>query len=251
MVGRHGDGWKVRVAEAPERGRANDAVLALLARTLGVPRASADARLRPRGARQGRRAGRHRARTRSSGGSRPPEREADGGRHEPFPRGAARTSASASRRRSGTSTRRTRGHRGRDGRGRRHARQRQLRRHGDVTYDREIDYSLEENSETVLREIDAALQRIEDGTYGVCEGLRQADRGGAARGDPVDAPLHRRRAQAGDAVNEPARVVDVRVGSSNDALTPFSSAERSLAARPWQWLGARRDRDSRRSPPTS
>jgi len=38
-------------------------------------------------------------------------------------------------------------------------------------------------------------------------------------------------------VNEPARVVDVRVGSSNDALTPFSSAERSLAARPWQWLG--------------
>jgi RNA polymerase-binding transcription factor len=37
-----------------------------------------------------------------------------------------------------------------------------------VTYDRELDYSLEENSETVLREIDAALQRIEDGTYGVC-----------------------------------------------------------------------------------
>jgi len=40
VVGRHGDGWKVRVAEAPERGRANDAVLALLARTLAVPRAS-------------------------------------------------------------------------------------------------------------------------------------------------------------------------------------------------------------------
>jgi DnaK suppressor protein len=39
-----------------------------------------------------------------------------------------------------------------------------------VTYDRELDYSLEENSETLLREIDAALQRIEDGTYGVCEG---------------------------------------------------------------------------------
>jgi RNA polymerase-binding transcription factor DksA len=38
-----------------------------------------------------------------------------------------------------------------------------------VTYDRELDYSLEENSETVLREIDAALQRIEAGTYGVCE----------------------------------------------------------------------------------
>jgi uncharacterized protein len=40
VVGRHGDGWKIRVAEAPERGRANDAVLALLARTLRVPRAS-------------------------------------------------------------------------------------------------------------------------------------------------------------------------------------------------------------------
>jgi signal peptidase II len=38
-------------------------------------------------------------------------------------------------------------------------------------------------------------------------------------------------------VSESGRVVDVRVGSSNDALTPFSSAERSLAARPWQWLG--------------
>jgi RNA polymerase-binding protein DksA len=36
------------------------------------------------------------------------------------------------------------------------------------TVDREIDYTLEENSGNVLREIDAALQRIEDGTFGVC-----------------------------------------------------------------------------------
>jgi RNA polymerase-binding protein DksA len=36
------------------------------------------------------------------------------------------------------------------------------------TLDREMDYSLAENSEQVLREIDAALQRIEDGTYGKC-----------------------------------------------------------------------------------
>jgi RNA polymerase-binding protein DksA len=36
------------------------------------------------------------------------------------------------------------------------------------TYDRELDYSLEENSEHVLAEIDAALKRIDDGTYGQC-----------------------------------------------------------------------------------
>ena len=37
-----------------------------------------------------------------------------------------------------------------------------------VTYDRELDYTLEENSEHMLAEIDAALQRIEDGVYGKC-----------------------------------------------------------------------------------
>ena len=37
-----------------------------------------------------------------------------------------------------------------------------------VTYDRELGYTLEENSEHVLAEIDAALKRIEDGTYGIC-----------------------------------------------------------------------------------
>jgi uncharacterized protein len=38
VVGRHGDGWKVRVAAAPERGRANEAVLELVADVLGVRR---------------------------------------------------------------------------------------------------------------------------------------------------------------------------------------------------------------------
>ena len=36
VVGRHGAGWKVRVAAAPENGKANDAVVHLLVDTLGV-----------------------------------------------------------------------------------------------------------------------------------------------------------------------------------------------------------------------
>ena len=40
IVGRYGDAWKVRVGAAPERGKANEAVLALLAETLAVPRSS-------------------------------------------------------------------------------------------------------------------------------------------------------------------------------------------------------------------
>jgi uncharacterized protein YggU (UPF0235/DUF167 family) len=38
LVGRHGDAWKVRVAAAPERGRANEAVHDLLSRELELPR---------------------------------------------------------------------------------------------------------------------------------------------------------------------------------------------------------------------
>jgi RNA polymerase-binding protein DksA len=36
-------------------------------------------------------------------------------------------------------------------------------------YDRELDEGLEEGAQQTLSEIDAALQRIEDGTYGICE----------------------------------------------------------------------------------
>lgn len=37
-----------------------------------------------------------------------------------------------------------------------------------VTFDRELDYSLEENEERLLEAIDAALKRIDEGTYGIC-----------------------------------------------------------------------------------
>jgi uncharacterized protein (TIGR00251 family) len=36
LVGRYGSGWRARVAAPPERGRANSALEALLAETLGV-----------------------------------------------------------------------------------------------------------------------------------------------------------------------------------------------------------------------
>lgn len=38
-----------------------------------------------------------------------------------------------------------------------------------VTFDRELDYTLEENSEHVLAAIEAAIDRIDAGAYGRCE----------------------------------------------------------------------------------
>jgi len=40
VVGRHGDAWKVRVTPPAEGGRANDAVVRLLADTFALPRTS-------------------------------------------------------------------------------------------------------------------------------------------------------------------------------------------------------------------
>jgi uncharacterized protein YggU (UPF0235/DUF167 family) len=37
VVGRHGDAWKIRVAASPERGRANTAVVRLIADAVSVP----------------------------------------------------------------------------------------------------------------------------------------------------------------------------------------------------------------------
>jgi DnaK suppressor protein len=41
------------------------------------------------------------------------------------------------------------------------------------TLDREIDYTLEGHSEQVLAQIDAALSRIEAGTFGTCTNCRK------------------------------------------------------------------------------
>jgi RNA polymerase-binding protein DksA len=38
-----------------------------------------------------------------------------------------------------------------------------------VTFDRELDEGLEEGAQQTLAQIDRALARIEDGTYGTCE----------------------------------------------------------------------------------
>ena len=44
----------------------------------------------------------------------------------------------------------------------------ELADHASGTHDREVDDTLEENAEEILREIDVALARIEEGTYGTC-----------------------------------------------------------------------------------
>ena len=40
VVGRYGEAWKIRVAAAPERGRANEEVIAVVADALDISRAA-------------------------------------------------------------------------------------------------------------------------------------------------------------------------------------------------------------------
>jgi RNA polymerase-binding protein DksA len=40
---------------------------------------------------------------------------------------------------------------------------------GTATFEREKDLSIEQNVRDLLHKIDAALKRIDDGTYGICE----------------------------------------------------------------------------------
>ena len=106
------------------------------------------------------------------------------------------------------------------------------------TYDRELDYTLEENSEHVLGEIDAALHAHRGGHLRHLHELRQADPRGAARGASLGDALHRLPAQPGARLTErvTTRPTDVRVGSTTDGLTPISVAERKYGASWPQWL---------------
>jgi DnaK suppressor protein len=40
---------------------------------------------------------------------------------------------------------------------------------GTETFERERDVALGENAEAILRQVEIALQKIDDGTYGICE----------------------------------------------------------------------------------
>ena len=40
---------------------------------------------------------------------------------------------------------------------------------GTETFERERDVALGENAEAILRQVETALQKIDDGTYGICE----------------------------------------------------------------------------------
>ena len=64
---------------------------------------------------------------------------------------------------------------------------------GSDTFEREKDLSILEGLESDLAEIEAALQRLDDGSYGVDEVTGEPIDAGAARGAP-DCPHQRRHA---------------------------------------------------------
>ncbi len=63
---------------------------------------------------------------------------------------------------------------------------------GTATFEREKDLSIEQNVRDLMAKIDRALQRIDEGTYGLCS-VRQADREGAHQGAALRRPVHQGR----------------------------------------------------------
>ena len=108
-----------------------------------------------------------------------------------------------------------------------------------ATLDREIDYTLEENSEQVLAEIDAALAADRGRHVRHLHAAARRSREERLEAHPWATLCIDDARQGGARVSEPARrlpPLDVRVGSSTDGLAPVSVAERSLAAGAAQWL---------------
>jgi RNA polymerase-binding transcription factor DksA len=88
-----------------------------------------------------------------------------------------------------------------------------------ATLDREIDYTLEENSENVLSSIDGALERITAGTYGSAStAASRSPRSGSRRslGDAV----HRLQAAGGARLSEPRGVTTTSLGSYDRRADP-------------------------------
>ena len=110
------------------------------------------------------------------------------------------------------------------------------------TYERELDEGLEEDAQRpAARRSTSALARIDAGDVRHLRGLRQGDpaSSGSRRSRGRRSASTTRGSRRGDRAG-PTRApppLDVRVGSSTNALRPISAAERSLGAGPRQWLG--------------
>ena len=59
------------------------------------------------------------------------------------------------------------------------------------------DLALRDRSTRQLDAVDAALVRLDEGTFGICRSLRPSDLRGAPRGAPVGGPVHRVPAAGG------------------------------------------------------
>ena len=103
-----------------------------------------------------------------------------------------------------------------------------------ATFDRELDQGLEEGAQQTLVEIDAALKRIEDGTYGTCEVCGKpigADRLRAIRGPSCASRISGASGDPGGASGRRART------GSRPSPSPSARSRRAPGSGPglWRW----------------